>query len=321
MTFGLTHTLLLLSLPLLSGLGGTGLMVVNAQKRDARLAARVASLTLGSRAPAVTDVQQVVRAAATVRASPLASALALFGCDYERREIYPVPWWVVLPVALGIGRIAVTLVVGIVGPIGWAVWPCIWVLAARTAFGYWEGKRRDLMLKQFPDALAIIVRCARVGVPVTDGIRIVARESPAPTGPEFDRLADEIAIGTSLDTALRATASRTGMPEYRFFATVLTLQAQAGGGLSESLDMLAEIIRKRVALKARGYALTSEGRTSTIVLCVIPVLIIAMLLVLNPPYIMIMFTDPAGRKMLNVGAILMLTAIFVMRKMIRSTLA
>jgi tight adherence protein B len=102
---------------------------------------------------------------------------------------------------------------------------------------------------------------------------------------------------------------------------VLTLQAQAGGGLSESLDMLADIIRKRVALKARGYALTSEGRTSTIVLCVIPVLIIAMLLVLNPPYIMIMFTDPAGRKMLNVGAILMLTAIFVMRKMIRSTLA
>jgi tight adherence protein B len=177
------------------------------------------------------------------------------------------------------------------------------------------------MLKQFPDALAIIVRCARVGVPVTDGIRVVARESPAPTGPEFARLSDEIAIGTPLDTALRASATRTGMPEYRFFATALTLQSQAGGGLSESLDMLAEIIRKRVALKARGYALTSEGRTSTVVLCAMPFLIVGMLLVLNPPYIMVMFTDPAGRKMLNVGILMLLTAIFVMRKMIRSTLA
>jgi len=320
MTFGLTHTLLLLSLPLLSGLGGTGLMVVNAQKRDARLAARVASLTLGSRAPAVTDVQQVVRAAATVRASPLASALALFGCDYERREIYPVPWWVVLPVALGIGRLAVTLVVGIVGPIGWAVWPFIWVLAARTAFGYWEGKRRDLMLKQFPDALAIIVRCARVGVPVTDGIRIVARESPAPTGPEFDRLADEIAIGTSLDTALRATASRTGMPEYRFFATVLTLQAQAGGGLSESLDMLADIIRKRVALKQRGYALTSEARTSALILSCLPFIAGAAIFVMQRDYINLLFTTTGGQACLGAAILLMMTGMGIIQYMISSVL-
>jgi tight adherence protein B len=320
MTFGLVHTLLLLSLPMVSGLGGTGLMVANAQKRDARLATRVASLTSVPAAP-VAGFQPVFRAARAMRSSPFASVLALFGCDHERRDIYPVPWWVVLPVALGIGRIAVMLIAGIVGQIGWAAWPCIWVLASRTAFGYWEGKRRDIMLKQFPDALAIIVRCARVGVPVTDGIRVVARESSAPTGPEFARLSDEIAIGTSLDAALRASAARTGMPEYRFFATALTLQAQAGGGLSESLEMLAEIIRKRVALKARGYALTSEGRTSTIVLCAMPFLIIAMLLVLNPPYIMIMFTDPAGRKMLNIGILMLLTAIFVMRKMIRATLA
>jgi tight adherence protein B len=306
---------------MVSGLGATGLMIANAQKRDARLAARIASLTLGIRAPAAVDVQPVVRAAATVRTSPLARFLAVFGCDYDRREIYPVPWWVVLPVTCGIGRIAVVLTIGIIGPIAWADWPLIWVLASRSAFGHWEGKRRDLMLQQFPDALAIIVRCARVGVPVTDGIRVVARESPAPTGPEFARLSDDIAIGTALDAALRTSATRTGMPEYRFFATALTLQAQAGGSLSESLEMLAEIIRKRVALKARGYALTAEGRTSTIVLCAMPFLIIAMLLVLNPAYIMVMFTEAAGRKMLNVGILMLLTAIFVMRKMIRATLA
>jgi tight adherence protein B len=167
----------------------------------------------------------------------------------------------------------------------------------------------------------MVVRCVRVGVPVPEAIRVVAREAAEPTRAEFGRLSDDIAIGTALDTALHASATRTGLPEYRFFAAALTLQAQAGGGLSESLEMLADIIRKRVALRARGYALTSEGRTSTLVLCAMPFLIVAMLFVLNPAYIMVLFTTPTGHMMLTVGIIMLVLGVLVMRRMIRASLA
>jgi tight adherence protein B len=320
MTPGLARVLLLLSLPAVAGLGWAGLLISNAQRRQAQLDARVASLPVGSRVTLAPNAPPIARAPAA-QASPLVRVLALFGCDHGRREIYPVPWWLVLLVTFGFGGMAMLLSSNMLGAFGWADWPFVWVMTSRSAFGHWDGKRRDVLLQQFPDALAMIVRCVRVGVPVTEGIRVVARESPEPTGPEFARLSDDIAIGTPLDVALRASATRTGLPEYRFFATALTLQAQAGGGLSASLEMLADVIRRRVALRARGYALTSEGRTSTIVLCIMPFLMAGMLLVLNPPYIMVMFTEPAGRKMLTVGILMLLTAIYVMRRMIRATLA
>jgi tight adherence protein B len=321
MTPGLAHALLLLSLPVLSGLGGTGLLLSNAQKQNARLAERVARLTRASAPPVIRDAAPVIRALPHIHASPLTRVLALFGCHHKRRAIYPVPWWAVLLTTLIIGRIGALICSSLLGDLAWLAWPVIWVMGSRAAFNHWANKHRDVMLKQFPDALAMIVRCARVGVPVPEAIRVVAREAAEPTRSEFGRLADEIAIGTALDTALRESATRTGLPEYRFFATALTLQAQAGGSLSESLEMLAEIIRKRVALKARGYALTSEGRTSTMVLCAMPFLIVAMLLVLNPPYIMVMFTTPSGCTMLTVGIIMLVLAVLVMRRMIQAALA
>ena len=320
MTPAFLHTMLLLSLPMFAGLGWAGLLLSNAQRRQARFAAQVASLTTPNRLPAAAGHLPVARAPARQRSSRLNRVLRLFGCDYERRAIYPVAWWVVVLAAFVLGRIVMTISSSILGSLSYLLWPAICILASRTAFGYWDSKRRDIMLKQFPDALAMVVRSVRVGVPVNEAIRVVAREAPEPTGPEFARLADAIAIGTPLDVALRESAGRTKLPEYRFFATALTLQAQAGGTLSDSLEMLADIIRKRVGLKARGYALTSEGRTSTMVLCIMPFAMGGMLFLLNRSYMMVMFANPLGRKLLVVGLVMLGTAIVIMRKMIKSTL-
>ncbi|MBW4022429.1 MAG: type II secretion system protein F [Proteobacteria bacterium] len=321
MTPGLLHILLLVSLALFMGLGWAGLLIASAQQRQTRFAARVAGLMETDRVVIAPDPLPIARAASPREVSRLARILMVFGCDYDRREIYPVSWWAVILAGCIAGRIAVALSGSMLGALSYLLWPIVSVLVSRSAFSHWEGKQRDVLLKQFPDALGMVVRGVRVGVPVTEAIRIVAREAPDPTGPEFARLADAIAIGTPLDAALRDSAARTKLPEYRFFATALTLQAQAGGTLSESLDMLADVIRRRVALKARGYALTSEGRTSTLVLCAMPFLIAGMLFVLNPPYLMVMFNEAAGRKMMTVGIMMLLTGIFIMRKMIRSTLA
>ncbi len=318
---GLLHIMLLLSLPTFAGLGWAGLLIANAQTRQARLAARVAGLTASRRVSEAPAPQSIARAAEGLRHARLSDLLKIFGCDYEHREIYPFPWWAVLLVTCVLGRVEVMLSSIAAGSLAYATWPLVWVFMSRTAFARWEGKRRDILLKQFPDALAMVVRSVRVGVPVAEAIRLVAREAPEPTGPEFGRLADAVAIGTPLDAALRESAERTKLPEYRFFATALTLQAQAGGTLSDSLEMLADIIRKRLALKARGYALTSEARTSTIVLCVMPFVVAGMLFALDPAYLMVLFKNPSGRMMVAVGAFMLVTAILIMRKMIRATLA
>ena len=117
----------------------------------------------------------------------------------------------------------------------------------------------------------MIVRSVRVGIPVMEAIRAVARETPEPTGPEFARLVDQVSIGVSLDDAVLDMARRCGIPEYRFFATALSLQNQTGGTLSETLENLADVIRKRVALAAKGKALASEARTSAMVLAALPI--------------------------------------------------
>jgi tight adherence protein B len=167
----------------------------------------------------------------------------------------------------------------------------------------------------------MIIRTVRVGIPVLEGMRLVGREAPEPTASEFRQLVEEVSIGVPLDLALRASAERTGMEEYRFFATTIALQMQTGGGLSEALENLGDVVRRRLALRARGYALTSEARTSMMVLVALPFLLALGSLVTAPGTIDVLFTTSTGNTMLSVGAISMTLGIIIMRTMIRRTLS
>jgi tight adherence protein B len=167
----------------------------------------------------------------------------------------------------------------------------------------------------------MIVRAVRVGVPVTQSIRAVGREIAAPTGPEFTKLADELAIGVTLEDALKTMAERNGLREYRFFATALTLQTQTGGGLSETLENLADVIRKRVALRQKGQALAAEAKTSAGVLAALPLVAGVGLWVLNSEYIDPLFTESGGHKILAVAAGALGGGILTMRSMIRRSLS
>jgi tight adherence protein B len=124
-----------------------------------------------------------------------------------------------------------------------------------------------------------------------------------------------------VDVALRATAERTGIPEYRFFATAVALQMQTGGGLSDALDILADVVRKRLALRDRGFALTSEARASAWVLGLMPFLVSLIMTFASPGYLDVLFTTETGNKLLGIGMISLCIGIGVMRLMIRRTLA
>ena len=125
----------------------------------------------------------------------------------------------------------------------------------------------------------------------------------------------------TLEDALREMAARNELPEYRFFATALALQSQTGGGLTEALDGLADVMRRRLALKARGQALAAEAKTSIGILASLPFVSGGALAVLNPHYIGRLFNDHGCQKVLLAAIVMLGSGLLVMRGMIRKVLA
>jgi len=317
---GLQWILLILSCLSLAGLGLSGLLVSRAQafrqKRDARLAMVV---TPHLRVQKV-EVSAFSRAAKPRDQSVVGMAAWVFGFDVTAPDRYPMRWWIVVVITLGLAAGAHQLLAALFGILSWLVIPGGWIMMSRMFFGWFDRRQRELLLQQFPDALAMIVRSVRVGIPVQEAIRTVAREAPHPTGPEFGRVVNEVAVGVSMEDAMNQLARRSGLPEYRFFATALSLQAQTGGTLSETLDNLADVIRKRAALKAKGHAMTSEAKATAAILAVLPVFIGLLLWMISPAYIGLLFSDPTGRNLFTAAVCSLLTGLGVIRTIIRRTL-
>ena len=241
---------------------------------------------------------------------------SLFGINLKRSAGYPIHWGLVL-VGTFVAARATTALVALVGDTPeWLPVPLAWVVFSRMVFASFASRRRDQLYRQFPDALGMMVRSLRVGQTVTQALRGVARDAQAPTNNEFDRLADRLAIGVPLSEALFEMAGESGLTEYRFFATTLILQDQTGGSLTEALDGLADVIRGRVMLRRRGYALAGEARTSAIVLGVLPIFTGAVLAFVAPDYVRLLIDDPTGRRVLGAAIFMLLLGSLMMKNMI-----
>ena len=179
---------------------------------------------------------------------------------------------------------------------------------------------RELMEEQFALALGVIIRCVRAGLPVTEGMRAVSSELPWPTGPEFRRAVDQIQLGEGFDAALQALADRCALTDYRFFAVSVALQRQTGGNLSETLENLSETIRKRRAVRLKARSLTSETRATVWVLALLPVVVGGILMVVNPPYVMQLFTTPGGRQLLGIAILVQMVGLAIIRALSRRAL-
>ena len=307
-----------------AGLLGLGLLVVlglGALQRQDRRRARV-EVVVGPHWPAGLIAPPRRNWAWNAAEGPWLARLAgMFRLRLDRAVEYPVRWWIIPLVALPVARAAAGLVALLGGDLLLLALPAFWFFFCRWAFGWLDVRRIETLFRQFPDALGMVTRAVRVGIPVSEAIRSVSREAPKETAAEFQRIADRLSIGLPIDQALAETAHRNGVPEYRFFATALALQSQTGGGLGETLENLAEVIRKRVALKERGYALAAEARTSAAILAALPFFTAGVLAVLSPDYLSLLFTDPAGQRVLSAAIGLLLVGILVMRSMIKRSLS
>ena len=248
------------------------------------------------------------------------SLVALLGYDPTRRRHYRVA-----PAAVFCGAGLTAAVVLILGSV-FAIWlgalaaAVCYLLVARVWFGYLRNKTTRELYTQFPEALAIMVRSVRVGLPVAEALRILGQECPMPTRAEFADVADQISMGIAIERALHDLADGTDVSEYRFLATTLHLQSQTGGALAETLENLGDTIRKRLAAAKRGLALASEARTSIYVLLALPLVAGAGLAVVNPSYIAVLFEEPTGQKLLALACGMLCIGYFTMQTIIKRSL-
>lgn len=313
---------------LLAGLAASGLLLslgaligLRALSREQRVSARLLSVIAegGSRPQAVPRLIAPVPVAGLDR---LLSALgSLWGIDRRRVATYPVPWWLVILLTFAAARVPLGLIGTLVGP--WVVWltPLVWLLLARWSFARFDDHRRQKLYEQLPDALAAVSRGLKVGLPVVEALRGAARSMPEPTGQEFREVLNRLTLGITLPEAIDEAARRSGLVEYRFFAAAVALQAQTGGGLAETLDNLADVVRRRLALRKRAIALTGEARASAWVLSALPFITFGALLLTSPDYARMLLTDRSGQQVLATAMVLLLLGVFSMRLLIRRSLA
>jgi tight adherence protein B len=245
----------------------------------------------------------------------------IIGYDPAHRERYAVPWWLAM---LGAGLVAwvIDLLFKVLfGDAVLAFFPAIWLGCCRLIFAQLKSRHRKLLYRQFPDALGTIVRAVRVGIPVPEGMRMVGHDAQMPTAREFSRLADRIGMGIPIDEALREMAEATAVPEYRFFATAIGLQAQTGGALAETLDSLADVVRRRVAMEARGHALAGEAKMSMYILGALPVVAGGGLSALEPDYIAPLIHDHKGNMILAAAILTVSFGFVAMHTIIRKSLS
>ena len=176
--------------------------------------------------------------------------------------------------------------------------------------------RHKKMINQFADALDIIVRGVKSGLPLNECIRIIAKESPEPLRSEFATLSDNLAMGSGTDRSLNMFYKRVPLQEVNFFIIVLLIQAKAGGNLSEALGNLSSVIRSRKMMREKIKAMSSEAKASAMIIGSLPFAVGMLVFLTTPDYIMELFRTETGHVVLVMGAGLMTTGIMTMRKMI-----
>ncbi|HEY0446788.1 MAG TPA: type II secretion system F family protein [Allosphingosinicella sp.] len=169
---------------------------------------------------------------------------------------------------------------------------------------------------RFPDAIELMVRGLRSGLPISETMGIVASEVPGPVSIEFQNVSDKMRIGRTMEAALQETADRLGTPEFQFFVITLAIQRETGGNLAETLANLAEVLRKRAQMKLKIRAMSSESKASAYIIGALPFIVFGLIYYINPDYMGQFFTDERLIIMGLGGMVWMAIGAGIMAKMI-----
>jgi len=241
---------------------------------------------------------------------PLAVQLHQAGLDWTKRGfiIFSVYCAVVLGLGgwLGTAKPLVGLALAFAGGLG----------VPRWYINYKRNKRIKAFANVFPNALDVIVRGVKAGLPLGDCIRMIANEAADPVKTEFRTVVETQALGVSLPDAVAKIYEHIPCSEANFFGIVIAIQAKAGGNLSEALGNLAKVLRDRKKMRAKIQAMSAEAKAGAMIIGSMPIIVAVLVYITSPDYISLLWTDPRGQVVLVVSATVMGMGVLVMRKMI-----
>jgi len=244
------------------------------------------------------------------RRVPLTTRIAQAGLSWSKRQ------FLLISIGLGAVLFLVTVLTGA------GLLPGL-ALAFAGAFGlprwllsFLKKRRENKFLATFPDAVDIIVRGVKAGLPLLDCLTMITKEAPEPLKSEFKAIVDTQAIGMPLGEACGKLYEHMPVPEANFFGIVVSIQQKAGGNLSETLGNLSRVLRDRKKMKAKIQAMSQEAKASAGIIGSLPLAVMTLVYITSPQYISLLWTEPLGRLMLASSALWMFMGVMVMKKMI-----
>ncbi|MEP9401754.1 type II secretion system F family protein [Sphingomonas sp. VNH70] len=182
--------------------------------------------------------------------------------------------------------------------------------------GHFVKRRVARFTAKFPDAIELLVRGLRSGLPITETMGVVGAEIDGPVGEEFRAINDRMKIGRTLDAALQETGDRLGTPEFQFFVITIAIQRETGGNLAETLANLADVLRKRSQMKLKIKAMSSESKASAYIVGSLPFIVFGLIWMINGDYMQTFFIDPRLMVAGMGGLLWMGIGVFIMAKMV-----
>jgi tight adherence protein B len=240
----------------------------------------------------------------------LSQRLSQAGLSWSKRQY--------ILVCAGFGIVTFLAVLGM----GLGLLPALGLgFAASFGMPYWmlswlKKRRENRFLNVFPDAVDVIVRGIRSGLPLADSLRMIAAEGQEPVRSEFKTILETQAIGIPLGDACQKLYERIPLPEANFFGIVIAIQQKSGGNLSEALGNLSKVLRDRKKMKAKIQAMSMEAKASAAIIGSLPPAVMGLVWLSSPTYIEMLWTHPVGQLMLLGSAVWMTIGVLVMKKMI-----
>lgn len=223
-------------------------------------------------------------------------------------------------VSLGVTAIIAALV-GVFGHLGvpaaLLVGLAVGIALPHFIVGRMGKKRIARFLQMFPEAIDLMVRALRSGLPISEAIINASHEIGAPVGTEFRTIESGMRLGRDLDSLLWDIAKRIDAPEFKFFIIALAVQRETGGNLAETLANLSDVLRRRRTMRAKARAMASEARTTASILGSLPLVVTGALMMTSPHYILALFTDPRGRILCGLAVTMLVTGVSIMVKLAR----
>lgn len=233
------------------------------------------------------------------------------GLNWSKRT-----FWLICAVVAAICFAATTGVFGLSPWLALAMGAGGGALLPRAYLSAKSRRRLKRFADEFPNAVDVIVRGVKAGLPIVDCLRIIALEAQEPVRGEFRVIIEDQTVGVPLDQAVQRLSDRVSLPETSFFAIVVAMQSRTGGSLSEALGNLSKVLRERKKMEAKIKSMSSEATASAAIIGSLPVVVTVMLYLTSPDYIALLFTTLIGQLVLVACGLWMGIGVLVMRKMI-----